>query len=452
MLPKLLYYVYEAATIHPENAEARQRHFFGRVKFFVSTLRRTMETLALILFVLVSQIQDIIDFLTGGNGQDLNDSTGILNSITTIGRQFAAIAGYSSGQVQEDFQANLVKALGTLNQYLMSATFEIHMHLEEVAVGFTNQSLFFYEGRNPFTGAILNGAQEGVTSSGKQVVTWPADSNGPEGSGFFETLNDATKWLKTMQAQADEVVEYRNQWRFNNMKKRGKAANHQGPKMFNHDLETAIVTQNAGLVFVSTHSAWLQLWAESEFVHSPQNPLSQRPRGMSGVRLFRTKTAPPCYLNHEWKLQNFGVMLMRSLSVSKSDNAQGTPVVSIANMEVLSPGIQTGEKETYKGLGGTPDNNRRSSLLSRRKTMISDETRPENTPDRRLRRFGTMPIFGGANSSANSATSGSTQLTSLQSFLGDAYDHGSEDYAINFSKRRIGESKGHDDSVSDEEP
>jgi len=444
LLPKLLYYVYEAEMKFAEVGN-RQRQFFTRVNFWVSPLVRTMETLALILFVLISQVQDIIDFLDNEDennhvnlGKTNRSGNSIKDSIATIGGQFALISEESDSGSGEDDSRNMqpsqisrmqasqilvTKALGTLNQYLMEARFEIHMHLEQVSIGFANKSRFFGQGRNPFTegnllegGNLLDGVglvqEEGVVqeeggvqeqhivkgSSGEWfAVAWPSSSvrRGPKEPGFFESLNSATTWLKTMKAQTDEVKEYQNLTKNTTNNKTTKTepkdlppslphpANlinaGKNPKKFIRDLETAIATQNAGLVIVSTDSVWLQVLAEfvdmksnwrAEFMSMSSSSNDEESTDAAGSNDAAESSSPgpvmrpnpnllkhnenpqkdekkkPCYLDHERKLKNFGVVYMTDVTVwvSESD-VSDLSKVNVKEMRVLSPGIQEKEDE-----------------------------------------------------------------------------------------------------------
>jgi len=139
-----------AAAAEPEDAATR-RYFLSKVKFLVSPLRRTMETLALIMFVLVAQIQDIFDFVmkyapvqsSSQNNQNKDPVTIETQNLTTKIEKYL-----SDGNGQKH---SLLATLHLLMGYLINADWKIHANIEEHGKTPTNRSIYYEKGVNPFT-------------------------------------------------------------------------------------------------------------------------------------------------------------------------------------------------------------------------------------------------------------------------------------------------------------
>jgi len=321
VLPELLGHVADAMKMS-DDPEEREKYFFAKVKFFVSTLSRTMLTLALIVFVLVSQIQDVVEFM---------DSTQ-----TGSGRLSKLI---QSIELLLPEGTNLRDILQVLTGYLMNSKWGIHMHLEEVAKGPGNQSASFPDGKNPFTGKPL--LTQDITSQ-KSVYSRPLNplrwggrllktrsgknlSNLP----FFQTILTETRWLSSLTAEQREVDYYRNHWRLRVFMK----SNRKGiEKFWSQDMKTAI-KGDAKFFFLSTHSALLKKWADYfQIPKGVRNPLKKSEK----------KGADNRHLDHEDKLNNFGVIKASGSSENLINDSNPTQV-NVNEMEVLSIGVQSEE-------------------------------------------------------------------------------------------------------------
>jgi len=142
-------------TSTAEQQMTAKRYFFSKVKFLVSTLRRTMETLALIMFVMVSQIQDMIEFLQQ-NPALQNLSLSLPSSVSS-----------PSGRISK---VNLLHLLKVLKSYLLQAQWEIRSNLEELGPAPTNKSPYFVKGMNPFTKEPLELRSTGLSGSVDESV------------------------------------------------------------------------------------------------------------------------------------------------------------------------------------------------------------------------------------------------------------------------------------------